>query len=368
MVAKKSMPKRVVYLWGAGATQGEAQHLGARISLLMRDTRQFGEGVTTRILKRAGATVASAFSMGQSGDIEKLISLLGVSGTDEHRFLAERMRTFYFEELRSSLGSIGLLENPQLAIRLLELHNDRRFESEVETLTGIISTNHDGLLQIASQVVFGGINLGTSFVSEYFAPTVFPYAPPLVQLHGSFTWQFGVPVQVSPLTKNSKYSPDTVWIPPTTFKEAKSYPFNKLAAFAYELLAERCDLLRVVGASLTQNDWNVLSLIFNAQRHRQSVKGSPFRIELIMPHAAGEHIAADCAYLQHLTPIGYLGEGRFAEYKEYYDGNQDIPPESDLANPFEYWLNQKLDFHRARRELDGSEARHVAQDSLETAA
>ncbi len=357
----RTQPKRVVYLWGAGATQGEAQNLGADLSLLMRDTEQFGEGITSRILNRAGAGARATF--GQIADIEKLISLLSMSGVSEHLVLAERMRTHYFEELRFSLSSSGLLENPQLAIRLLELHNDRKFESEVETLTGVISTNHDGLLQIAFQVVFGEVNLGLSFVSADFAPSSSPSTPPLIQLHGSFTWQFGVPMQVAPLRADTEYSSDTVWIPPTTTKEAKSYPFNKLAARAYELLAEQCDVLRVVGASLTQNDWNVLCLIFNAQRHRQSVKGSSFRIELIMPHAAGEWIAADCAYLQHLTPIGYLTEGRFAEYKD-----QSIAPESDLANPFGYWVNQKVDFHYARGELDGTEARRATPELAGEAA
>jgi hypothetical protein len=351
----KVNPKKVVYLWGAGATQGEAQNLGATISLLMRDTEQFGEGVTTRILKRAGRSVLSSFAMGQSGDIEKLISLLVLSGTSEHAALAEKMRTLYFEELRASLTAIGLLENPQLAIQLLELHNDRKFEGEVETLSGVISTNHDGLLQIAAQAVFGAVNLGVSYVSEDFAPSAL--TPLIVQLHGSFTWQFGVPMQISPLRRNTKYSSNTVWIPPTTVKEAKIHPFNKLSGYAYELLAEHCDVLRVVGASLTQNDWNVLCLIFNAQRHREFVEGSPFRIELIMPQDAGQRIAAECAYLKHLTPIGFLTEGRFSDYKD-----QEIPPESDLANPFAYWLNQKIDFHRGRGELDGHEARSVAPE------
>ena len=143
-----------------------------------------------------------------------------------------------------------------------------------------------------------------------------------------------------------------MWIPPTTLKESKHYPFNKLAALAYELLAERCDVLRVVGASLTQNDWNVLSLIFNAQRHREFVKGNPFKIELIMPHKFGERIASECAYLRHLTPIGFLTDGEFADYKD-----QDITPESDMANPFGYWLNEKSEFHRTRGDFDGVEAR-----------
>ena len=336
MPAKTPNPKRIVYLWGAGATQGEAQNLGSKISLLMRDTPQFGDGITSRILRRAGPRVSASYGAGEAVDIEKLISLLSVSGIAEHVTIAEDMRTHYFNELRTSLVTATVIDSPLLAIQLLEMHNDRKFEREVESLSGIITTNHDGLLQIAFQAVFGEVNLGISFVSEDFAPATSKLIPPLVQLHGSFTWQFGVPIQISPLRGRSKYSPDTVWIPPTTLKESKNYPFNKLSALAYELLAERCDVLRVVGASLTQNDWNVLSLIFNAQRHREFVKESPFRIELIMPQDIGEKIAGECAYLRHLTPIGFLTDGDFADYKEHK-----LAPESDMANPFGYWLHDE---------------------------
>ena len=41
----KPSPKKIVYLWGAGATQAEAQYLGATISLLMGDNDEFGEGI-----------------------------------------------------------------------------------------------------------------------------------------------------------------------------------------------------------------------------------------------------------------------------------------------------------------------------------
>jgi len=356
---KRSGPKKIVYLWGAGATQGEAQNLGSRISLLMRDTEAFGEGITGRILRRAGPSVTASFGSGQGVDIEKLISLLASSGVHRHFELAESLRTQYFAELLSSLATANVLENPQLSIRLFEMHNDRRFNEEVESLSGVITTNHDGLLQIASQIVYGEVNLGFSYSSEDFAPSVLSATPPILQLHGSFSWQFGVPIRIAILRRNSKYSTDTVWIPPTTQKEVRSYPFSKLAALAYELLARQCDVLRVVGASLTQNDWNVLSLIFNAQRHREFVSGTPFRIELIMPHDTGEQIARDCAFLKHLTPIGYLTEGRFDDYKEA----RDLPSDSDLSNPFAYWLNEKYEFHTTRGDFDGEDAR---MESAET--
>jgi hypothetical protein len=226
------------------------------------------------------------------------------------------------------------------------LHNDPEFKTRVETLCGIITTNHDGLLQLASHEVFGELNLGFAFESPDFVQATSDSTPPILQLHGSFTWRFGTPLQVARLRKTSKYSRDTVWIPPTILKESKNYPFNKLSGLAYELLSKQCDVLRVVGASLTQNDWNVLSLIFNAQRHREFARGSVFRIELIMPQQSGEQIKEDCAYLKNITPIGYLTEGKFADYKD-----KEIPPESDMSNPFGYWLSEKSEYHRMRGEL-----------------
>lgn len=80
---KKERPKKIVYLWGAGATHAEAQHLGATVNLLMGDT-DFSEGIAARILKRTGRRPASAFGAAHSVDIEKLISLLAASGTDSH--------------------------------------------------------------------------------------------------------------------------------------------------------------------------------------------------------------------------------------------------------------------------------------------
>ena len=334
----KISPKKIVYLWGAGATQAEAQRLGASISLLMGDSG-YGEGIATRTLRRTGRRAISAFGGGESVDIEKLISLLVASGTNDHALLANKLRNNYFVELRENLATAGVRDNPELAIRLLQLHGQQNFRDEVEKLSGIITTNHDGLLQVASQTVFQGLNLGFRFASKNFTVANSSSVPPILQLHGSFTWRFGVPIEIGTLRRTSKY-PNTVWIPPTILKESKNYPFNKLSGLAYELLARHCDVLRVVGASLTQNDWNVVSLIFNAQRHREFTKGSAFRIELIMPHRVGEKIKDECAYLKNISPIGYLTDGQFAHYKD-----TEFPPEADEANPFAYWLSEKAKYH-----------------------
>jgi hypothetical protein len=329
--------QRVAYLWGAGATQAEIAYTGAHsINLLMRDNDDFGVGVATRILNRLPQETRSAFESDKGVDIEKLISLLIACNVDSENRLADQIRRYYFEDIRDGLSTAGILSNPKLALGLLELHKQELFR-QIETLSGIITTNHDGLLQLAGEKVYGGVDIGIPFESDEVTPINGVFS--LVQLHGSFTWTFGVPARVHLLKAETDYDEDTVWIPPAILKDSRSYPFNKLLGHAYELLSKHCDILRVVGSSLTQNDWHILSLVFGAQRHRELSGGTPFRIELIMPTAAGESIVEACSYLRNLTPIGQLTDGDFTPYLDEAILND------DMKNPLFYWLREKIQFH-----------------------
>jgi len=354
--SSRERPKQIVYLFGAGATQAEVDQLGAEPVNLLMGNNDSGEGLSTRILKRGGVNARPFLVKDKGVDIEKLISLLAASGTARHAELAEKMRRLYFDEVRKGLSAAEVIAAPQLAIALLEMHRNTLFRRNVETLSGVLTTNHDGLLQVAFQKIFGAVNLGFPFASSEFIPAVSNSVPPLLQLHGSFTWTFGVPIEVHKLRRDSKYIPDTVWLPPTILKESKAYPFNRLAAVGYALLVERCDVLRIVGSSLTQNDWNVLSLIFNAQRHREGVRKLAFRVELIMPQQRCVDIQSDCSYLSGLTPIGYLTEGQFEGYKE-----DSAAQDPGMGNVFAYWLKEKITHHYRRgdfgvRELKGAMA------------
>lgn len=334
-------PNKIVYLLGAGATQAEVDYLGAEpVNLLMADTDR--DGVASRVFNRLPRKWR--LFLGEAGgiDLEKLISLLVACGVDSLSGLAEQIRRRYFWDIRNNLVAAGIIQRPRLAQCLLEMHAIEVFKRDVEVLSGVLTTNHDGLLQIASQQALGEVNLGFPFDSDELKPAGADATPPILQLHGSFTWRFAVPIKVYKLRRDSPYSKDTSWIPPTILKESKNYPFNKVTALAYELLAKKCDVLRIVGSSLTQNDWNVLSLIFNAQRHREIVKGSAFKVELIVSQATGERIFEQCSYLKNLFPIGFLSEGNFAPYKK----NRRIP--SDMENVFAYWLKEKIYYHRKR--------------------
>src|ERR1700737_3068564 len=98
-------PKKVVYLWGAGATQAEVSYIGARrVNLLMRDSEELGEGVAIRILGRLPERWRSVFVAERGTDIEKLVSLLAASNVDRYYKLAAKIRQLYFEDICESLA------------------------------------------------------------------------------------------------------------------------------------------------------------------------------------------------------------------------------------------------------------------------
>lgn len=339
-----SEPKRVVYLIGAGATQSEVAFRAVPINILMKDSDDFGEGISTAVLRRARAAALPPVSGGV--DIEKLITLLSATSGRNNLQLAASMRRFYFEEIVVRLAKSKVIDHPLLATALLELHGRKPFRDAVERLTGILTTNHDGLFQLAFKAAYRRMDIGIPFRSAEFEIETSLNAPPLLQLHGSFTWRFGLPTTVSSLKPGAPYSADLTWIPPTVLKEAKTFPFNKLAGRAYELLSEHCDVLRVVGSSLTQNDWNVLSLIFAAQKHLELKGRRVFSIELIMSQERGVQLQEECSYLRHLTPIGFLREGAFADFKD-----STAPLSKEQKNPFAYWLREKIRYHTSKRQI-----------------
>lgn len=336
--------KDVVYLLGAGATQAEADYQGGEpVNLMMKDSKRLGSGVSTRVLRRANIDRNLEI---QEADIEKLISLLSASGIEEYRATAEELRGLYYKEILDTLSKAGILEKPKLAIGLLEMHKNAVFK-KVENLTGIITLNHDNLFQIASQKVHGCVNLGFKFDSNHFKYDENCIAPYIIQLHGSFNWKNSLTIEVLKLSTKSKYDKEILWIPPAILKEAKDYPYNKLMGLAYELLTKKCNLLRIIGCSLSQNDWNLISLIFNSQYYQYYFNDKNcFKIELIMDHETGEAIKKDYSYLRHLFSIGYLTDGKFSDYKD------ETRRSTEMYNPFKYWLKTKARNHKKRKELD----------------
>jgi hypothetical protein len=104
-----------------------------------------------------------------------------------------------------------------LATSLLELHNNKIF-SQIESLSGVISLNHDNLFQLASQKVYKSVNLGFEFQSDYFKNDNTNKIPAIIQLHGSFNWKNILPIEVSRLNTRADTLAIPLWIPPTILK------------------------------------------------------------------------------------------------------------------------------------------------------
>ena len=220
-------PTRIVYLWGAGATQAEITYSSTTpLNLLMGDNDSLGPGVASRILEALPAKESNPFRVTGGPDIEKLISLLGASNIRSLEKLADNIRQQYFSEIQKSLIATGVIKTQELADGLLALHSHAEFR-KVEHLSGIISTNHDGLLQSAAQSSYGSLNLGVPFQSDDLKIDTSEDAPPILYLHGSFTWKPGIPISVARLTRQTQYERDGLWIPPSILKDSKSYPYNK---------------------------------------------------------------------------------------------------------------------------------------------
>jgi hypothetical protein len=353
-MAKIISPKQVVYLVGAGATHAEVVYQGGhRVNLLMKDSNEYGEGVCSRILEKVDIHKKLNIQRESEIDIEKLISLLGSSSNARYRNIAEDLRASYYKVILDGLAKTGVLNKPELAIGLLEMHKNQVFNNNVEILSGLIVLNHDNLFQTASQKIYSSVKLGFKFNSNtyrYIPEDGQDKNPLIVKLYGSFDWRNGVPIRVKGLNPSCQYSKDMLWIPPSILKESRDYPYNKLMGLAYELLSKRCDILRVIGCSLNQNDWNVISLLFNSQYNQLLSKKSCYKIELIIDQPDGENVKKECSYLQNITPIAYLPDGYFGNYKE--NKRKKLPKTSGLDNPFMYWLKTKTNYHLKKGEFN----------------
>lgn len=327
---KGAKPRKVVYLFGAGATQAELNYQSCKVNLLMKDNQDNGlPGVCSRIMgevrkdKQLKWLYEATKSTSQI-DIEQLINLLEELNLDRYRKAADKLRNLYYKDILGNLKKTHIIKKPKLSLSLFELHENKMLK-EKELLKGIICLNHDYLLETACNEIHKGINLGVAFESKIYQYN--KIAPKIIKLYGSFNWVNGVKIKIID-AKPSKPHRVLLWLPPTIAKETKSYPFNKLLGMAYELLMLECDVLRVVGCSLSQNDWKVISLLFKTQCIQQN---KCFDVELIQGQQTGNEIKQRLAFLRNIKTIAEL-EGGFTDY---FDQEPD--------NPYEDWLRKTID-------------------------
>ena len=334
-----SMVNKVVYLFGSGATQAEMEL----------------EGFTTDKVTMGGINNAVFdLSTKRNGEYSKLIGKLGISPYDqdvEHLMslfqdgfknndvgfikVYEELKHFFREHLISSITLNNI--KPRIASTLMYLHKEygSSLGENGEKISGILTTNYDGVIDEALNSVYGGVRYGQKFFSSDYSEN--KQCPYLIKLHGAFNWQ----IKNSKLYISKKFGrrinvgDHTGWMPPSVYKKPEEHHFKILWQKAKDLLLG-CNTLRVVGSSLRNEDWSLISLIFASQVRCKE----PFTIELIIPNK------------EAVSEGGVMERLRFLAKMKNFNSLPIIERDETIGkNVFHYWILKKI-HELERKKLD----------------
>lgn len=304
-------PKKVVYLFGAGATHAELQNLDPdlierkSLGLLVSD-------VSSRVIekarreKRYTKDVGMVSATSGSLNIELLISLIENSKITGWEYKTRRLKKLVQEDIESILSN-SRTERFYLHKALFELHSHELLKSK-EELIGLISLNYDDILDQAYKKYFGYPNYCFSLKDTPSSEQI-----PLLKLHGSFNWK----------RQKIRGRKRTIEIIP--LGASKNYlhaPYAFIWNRALEILIE-CDTLRVIGCALSQNDVHLIDLLFKAHLER----GTGFDIEIIGFEEDGRKIRGNYGFFPGVKTLTEI-EGT-------------LLPDSSSINPFKTWLKYK---------------------------
>ncbi|MGD0206164.1 MAG: hypothetical protein ABSC89_00930 [Verrucomicrobiota bacterium] len=322
-IINPQIPK-IVYLFGAGATHAELVNLypdeiaegkfWSENGLLMTD-------VSRRVCEKArnhglfSTEISPLISSAGLSNIELFISLIKNNGTDSEntiinleriiendissRLPAQRRRKFYLHK------------------SVLELHK----HSTSEQLIGLISLNYDNVLDEAYKAIY-------KETPDYCLSSRQPNKIPLLKLHGGFDLEY----------RGHKLSILT----PGINKNYLQLPYNFVWGRALEILIE-CDILRIIGCSLSQNDTGLIDLFFKAHLER----GKPFEIQMISFDPPNNSIKEQYGFLPQIRRAleieGGITGGIISDPK--------IQDPTTGANPFKIWLKAKIQKMLAKRAI-----------------
>lgn len=304
-------PKKIAYLFGAGSTHAELQNIlpdlvREKDGLLIND-------VSSRVIARARreANYLKDVEMvsGTKGslNIELLISLIESSKINGWEQKTQLLKKLVREDIEGVLP-FARTRRFYLHKGLLELHKSKVTQKH-EKLIGLISLNYDDVLDEAFEEIYGSPNYCFSLDKDFLAPK----SVPLLKLHGSFNWT----------AKEIRGKLKTIEIIPLGAN--KSYlhsPYNFIWNRALEILVE-CDILRVIGCSMSPNDVHLIDLLFKAHLERKTA----IEIEIISFDDMGEKIKKDYGFFPNIRRLTELPP--------------QLVPDSSPPNPFRTWLRHK---------------------------
>jgi hypothetical protein len=305
--------QKVAYLIGAGATHAELvnvdPYLRGELDGLL--TSQVSARVINRARKDALyiENIGAVSGITGTPSIELLITLIESSKVDAWEGKTHYLKTLVQEDITRVLTA-ARRKRFYLHKALLQLHQNAAARRS-ERLLGFLSLNYDNVLDNAYLRVLGAKpNYCLSLSENNLAKSL----PPLLKLHGSFNWnEIAIhgrkrAVGIIPLGSNKTYS---------------HVPYNFIWNRALELLVE-CDTLRVIGSSLSQNDFHLIDLIFKAHIERNEC----INIEVIACDSVGETVKSTYGFLPGIKRLTEI------------EGN--LIPELNPGNPFKTWLKYKI--------------------------
>ena len=303
--------KKIVYLFGAGATHAELTNLDS--TLIEERDGLLISSVSARVIEKARRSqeylrgIEMVSSTKGSLNIELLISLIENSKIDQWDKKTSLLKKLVRGDIERVLTA-SRTSRFYLHKALLEFH-ELRITRMAEQLLGLISLNYDRVLDKAFETFHGEPNYCFSLEKDAPASTKIP----LLKLHGSFNWH----------QKTIRGRKRTIEIIP--LGSSKNYlhsPYGFIWNRALEILIE-CDTLRVIGCSLSQNDAHLIDLLFKAHLE----KGQAFEIEIIGPEVVGDAIKGNYGF--------------FPGIKKLTEIESALIPDPRPANPFRAWLNYK---------------------------
>lgn len=337
--------KKVVYLLGAGATQAAVSVVDSTCQILTRDITQ-EIVLKIRHEKQESLLPLSNIMLDGDVDIEHLITLLDESHSPRHLKMASDLRQLFWKEIRNRLGRYTLKLTPNLYAALFDMHNVKGFNEE---LAGVITLNYDQIAEIGFSEVFGGIHYVIHTISDHSILRTDLSLPAFIKLHGSFNWLNQYPITL--VDENKVDEGNLLWIPPGLGKTGDLYPFNLLWGHAHELL--ECDVLRIIGCSLSLNDMHLISMIFRTQMLFED--NANYSIELVNYPSACDLISNRYPYLQ-IAKITEHDDFLLAIASEIFPEIQSLDPITEIqmsaitdflntgkVNIFDRWLRSKAE-------------------------
>jgi len=331
------MPKdKIVYLLGAGATHAVISSIYSDRGLLTSNIR---DKISSEYdLSDIDDSIANEL-VSEKVDIEHLISVVE---SQYNYSTAQNLKSLYRRAINDL--SKDFMESPPLNLytSLIDIYNISDLNEE---LLALITLNYEDLLERTIIKHFHKkVNYLVQTISEPLDSTSSENYYQVLKLHGSFNWLNERPIKIAPSYNISDQK--ALWIPPGVEKRKDNYPFNYLWGYAKELFL-KTDKIRIIGCSLSRNDWGLIPLLYTAQRFKSGE--NKLTIEIIDYPKTIERVVDNYPYLD------IIGIEDITEFKKYYskffasDTEENIKEEMkanllyDKSNIFKMWLEAKAE-------------------------